>query len=159
MNKAAVTSSPYRMIMSWFKIVGLIACATLVCISCVPREAYNGSKGFTPDEVTVSDQDLEYQASHAQERAAACQKEIDQLEREIAIGLVDQLATAMKARRHSNPRVREQAAEDIEGINIVLAANAARQSELVAERDGWIRVLERIKAKKDKQGGDGGGGC
>jgi hypothetical protein len=158
MDMVNVTPPRNRMRLSCFKMLGLIACAALVCVACVPREAYNGSKGFSPDDVTVFDQDLEYQASHARERAAACQEEIDRLETEIAIGMVDQLATAMKANRHSDPRVREQAAEDIEGVNAALAANSARQSELVAERDGWIRVLDRIRVKKEQQGGSGDGG-
>jgi hypothetical protein len=156
MHTVTTISSLNRMITPWFKTLGLITCIMLVCASCAPREARNEA-AFTPDEVYVFDQDLEGQAARAREKAAACQKEIDRLETEILIGMVDQMASAMKSRQHSNPRVREQAAKDFEDINTTLAVQSARQSQLVAERDGWIRVLDRIKAKKDKQGG--GGGC
>jgi hypothetical protein len=157
MHTVTTISSLNRIIAPWFQTVVLITCIALVCASCAPREARNAA-AFSPDEVPVFDDDLEGQAARARERAAACQKEIDRLETDITIGLVDQMASAMKSRQHSNPRVREQAAKDFENINTTLAVQSARQSQLVAERDGWIRVLERIKAKKDKQGGSGGGG-
>ena len=162
MHTVNAISSLNRMLTPWVQTVVLITCIGLVCASCAPRQARNDA-AFSPGEVPVFDQDLEGQAARARERAAACQKEIDRLETDIVIGMVDQMASAMKSRQHSNPRVREQAAKDFEDINTTLAAQSARQSQLVAERDGWIRVLERIKAKKDNQGGSGdgggGGGC
>jgi len=158
MHTVTTISSLNRMIAQWLKTAGLITCIIMVCASCTYRGDRNDDAAFSPDEVPVFDQDLEGQAARARERVAACQKEIDRLETDIVIGMVDQMASAMKSRQHRNPRVREQAAKDFEDINTTLHAQSARQSQLVAERDGWIRVLERIKAKKDNQGGSGGGG-
>jgi hypothetical protein len=162
MHTVTTIFSLNRMIAPWLKTAVLITCIMLVCASCAHRGERNDA-AFSPDQVPIFDEDLEGQAARARERAAACQKEIDRLETDIVIGMVDQMASAMKSRQHSNPRVREQAAKDFEDINTTLAAQSARQSQLVAERDGWIRVLERIKAKKDNQGGSGdgggGGGC
>jgi hypothetical protein len=162
MHTVTTIFSLNRMIAPWLKTAVLITCIMLVCASCAHRGERNDA-AFSPDQVPIFDEDLEGQATRARERAAACQKEIDRLETDIVIGMVDQMASAMKSRQHSNPRVREQAAKDFENINTTLAAQSARQSQLVAERDGWIRVLERIKAKKDNQGGSGdgggGGGC
>jgi hypothetical protein len=151
-----------------FKSVILIICVVMLCVGCAftpgggSDEEYEAANALPGDGYIFEDGDLDHEAEQARQEALKCQQEIDQLEAEITIDMVESMASVFKSRESKDPEAREKAAKDVDEMNSVACLQTMRKARVTAERDSWIRKLDRISEMKDKKrsgGGNGGGGC